>query len=425
LVRDLYAAADSVAKLFDYFFRRAWERCSDDARTLWRVVPFFAAPARREALAATAGLRGRYFYDALEELRGRSLLEAEEGRDAEPRYRAHPLVRGFGAARLRDSPDSEAQTRGRLVQWYKEFLPQPTRDAEDWAIFAVLDTEQENTLAVVEWALRNNHPQAPTLVQRLWKYLYIRGHWRQCEAFTLQALKQASVQEDTARRLWLASHLGWQLSEQGRVPDALEWLHQTETEILDSGHTFLLKETNVLNHLGQVYLQQADFEKAKAYETHFLNLAEETGDRHSSLVADYYLALIKSRQGKMGEAAHQYRNLAAEARDLGWERAEGYCAFRLAVALIQLGCLDEAERWLNHASEMANHWEEPLLLAHVLFGQAQLRNRRHDLVEARSLAQNAADLYQRLQARPDIKEVVNFLSSLDDTCRIPKEAQLL
>jgi tetratricopeptide (TPR) repeat protein len=226
-------------------------------------------------------------------------------------------------------------------------------------------------------------------------------------------LKQAAIQQDIPSRLWLTSHLGWHLSEQGRVSEAFEQLRQVETEILTLGQTDLLKETEVLNHLGQVYLRQGDLIQAKTYQSRFLDLAEKASDRHCALVARYYLAWIQSREGKIDEAEQQYTALVTEAQEIGWERAEGYCAYRLALVLIHLDRLDEAEYWLNHTSEMADHWQEPFLQAHVLFGRAQLQGKHEETAEVCSLAQSALDLYRRLGAGSDIKRVTAFLAGLD------------
>lgn len=176
----------------------------------------------------------------------------------------------------------------------------------------------------------------------------------------------------------------------------------------------LLEETDVLNYLGQFYLwRDVDVERAVAYETQFLELAEKAGDLRSVLVAKYYLAQASTIRQQYESAAEKFQNLIRMAQDIGWERATGYCAFRLGRSLIYLQDYEGATQWLNHAGELADYWHEPLLQAHVLFGRAQIQKAQNNFYEARLLSENALDLFQRFEAQPDIRQVLAFMDELD------------
>ena len=412
LVQHLYAAADTVSGLFDHLFAQAWKRCSDEARALWRVIPFFAGPARREALEAASGLQGRSFRDALEALLGRSLLEVEEGDDGEPRYRAHPLVRAFGQNRLKAAPAFEQEARERWVAWYADFWAQ--HEQEDWSAFRTLETERENILTLLDWSLKNAHPAAPTLVRRFWYFLYIRGDWPVCKAYALQAIEQATIQNEIELRLWLASHLGWLFKEQGYITEAAKQLHCVEDEIRASNRPELLLETYVLNYLGQVYLKQNNLDRAETYETHFLQLAQQFGDRQGSLTARYYLGRILLHRGHIVKAEQHYRDLVVKAQEIGWERAEGYCALRLAEALIRQGQMEEADRWLSHASTIADCWQDLQLQAHCLLYRTELLKHNGQIPEALQLAQEAHALYYRLGMRQEEEETATLIERLEE-----------
>ena len=416
LVRDLYAAADTVAGLFDYFFNQAWNRCSDHARDLWRVLPFFASPARREALGAAAGLEGRYLHDALEQLQSRSLVEVVEGQDNEPSYHAHPLVRAL--PRQRSDSDWEAHARQQWLAWYLEFLSQNVSD--NLPHLVALDQEYENIKGAITWALENHDLLAPALVRDFWYYLFIRGHWRLCETFLSQALGQATRSGDTILRLHLASQLGWILEETWHPEAALKQLHQVETEILEMNQPALLEETRVLNYLGKVYFRQNDLARAEEYQVRFLKFAEQAGDRRGTHLGGYHLGQVKFRQGKIDEAEKIFRDLIKLAQDIPWRRGEGFSAYRLAEVLVYQGRLGEAEHWLNHSGQVANQFQEPQVQAHVFFGRAQLERQRAKLQQAQEgienawkYAQDALELYQRLEACSDVAQVQAFLTELD------------
>jgi tetratricopeptide (TPR) repeat protein len=347
LVRDLYAAADTAAGLFDYFFDQAWNRCSEHGRMLWRVLPFFASPARREALGAAAGLEGRYLHDALDQLQSRSLIEVVEGQDDALRYHAHPLVRAL--PRQRSNPDLESRERRQWLAWYLKFLNQHLSDSLPHLIS--LDQEYENIKSALTWACENDDPFAPALVRDSWYYLYIRGYWRLCESFLSQALEQATRLGDTILRLHLAAHLGWILKEAPYPDKAFALLQQVENEILGMNQPVLLEETRVLNYLGQIYSRQNDLVRAEEYQTRFLKLAEQVGDRRGTHLGGYQLGQVKFRQGKTDEAEQIFRGLVQLAQEIPWVRGEGWSAHWLAEVLIFQGRLAEAERWLERSEE--------------------------------------------------------------------------
>lgn len=440
LVHNLYAAHDSVAKLLHYFFSQAWERCSEEARSLWRAVSFFADAAGREALTASANLRGRYFYDALEQLRDRSLLDVEEGLNGEPRYRVHPMVRAYALARLREAPDLEAEARQHWIEYFDRYVSDNRN--EDWSTFAALDHEYENVIVALQWALERTHSSAPFMVRHFWRYLYVRGHWRQAELLLRQALQQVTADGDFLPKLWFTSTLGWMLAERGQYGDALQHLHQVEAAVANLGQQDLLASRDVFNFLGQTYIGLNALDQAESHERRFLELAEQAGQRRDALVARYYLAWIQALNGAFEEAESIFRNLVMEARDIHWQRAEGYCMHRLALTLIHAGRLEEVEEWLTQVEEKAAYWQEPLLQAHALFDRAQfevaqggekskednaasdwIAATRTNLVrggksgededdKAKQLGLAALDLYQRLEAESEIKTVQAFLNKL-------------
>jgi tetratricopeptide (TPR) repeat protein len=273
---------------------------------------------------------------------------------------------------------------------------------------------------VIIWALENDDPLAPALVRNFWYYLYIRGHWRLCETFLAQALEQATRLGDTILRLHLAAHLGWILKETWQPEAALARLQQVENEILKMDQPVLLEETHVLNYLGQVYARQNDLARAEEYQTRFLKLAEQLGDRRGAHLGGYQLGQVKFRQGKTDEAEQIFRGLVQLAQEIPWVRGEGWSVHWLAEVLIFQGRLEEAEHWLGRCEQIASQYQEPQMQAHVCFCRAKLEKKRAQLQQAqdgienaRHYAEDALELYQRLEARIKVDEVQAFLSELN------------
>lgn len=242
----------------------------------------------------------------------------------------------------------------------------------------------------------------------------MHGYWQECEKYAMQALDRASSEGNTSTRLWLTSHLGWLLSErEGTEQEAILRLRSVEDEILAMQRSELFEETNVLNYLGQAYRTLGDLDRAEAYQVRSLQLFQQVGNQQRALVSRYYLALIQFDRGQVEEAQQNYRDVLEEAQRIGYERAYCYCAYHLARALIGLNQFGEAEHWLNVTSELANHWDEPLLQAYVLFGRASLLRKQKQLVEAHNLAMAAVDAYRRLGSR-DQHEAAELVAQLEE-----------
>ena len=411
LVQDLHAAADSVADLLGYFCQWSWDRCSADARALWQALPFFVTPARREALAAAAGLHGRYFHDAVEQLRGRALLDVEDGPDGDPRYRAHPLVRAFALARVRAADADAAAARERWLAWYEAYLAE--HNQENWAGLAALDSEQANIAAALTWAVDHQHPAAPRLVRHFWPFLYARGQWRQCETWTRQALLLATAPQDTALRLWLSAHLGRLLLWQGHRPDAWAHLKEVEAEIEQRNQPHLVHETRVHYFLGQVSLWDGAIDQAERYFTAYLASSEQRADRVSALSARQSLAQVALGREQWADAAHWYQQALQEARDLGRERVEAYCSYGMGLVELHRDHPTEAADWLRLSGALALAGQEISLQADVLFAQARLARCQAQPLAALALADQARAFYQRLEAHVDLDNIDTFRADLE------------
>jgi tetratricopeptide (TPR) repeat protein len=401
IVNHLHNAHQTVNDIFSFLFLHTWDVLTEDARSVLLVISFFGETASKEALGAAADLTGYRLDKALGQLVEMSLLDAKDDIGKIPqRYSIHPLIRAFANDQLRKIPQWRHDAQQRWVTWYRKFLSQYDPNNEDWPTYAILDEERDNVLTLLEWSIAANHGTLLPVMQSFWNYLYIRGYWLQCESYSRQALAQADGDGNVAVRLWLDSHLSWLLVErEGTEQEAIQRLHRVEDEIVALGRPELLEETQVLNYLGQAYIWQGNLQLAETYQSRFLSMAEQTGNRRSVLVAHYYLLLIQVHRGNLDGIQQEYLKWLEEAQHIGYERAEGYFTYRLARVLIEAGQFEEAQNRLEQVLTMANRWKEPLLQAHALMGRSQLLWKQGDVVEANRLACAALEAYRRLGSR--------------------------
>lgn len=412
LVNALYVADRELDDLFDRMFKWAWEDdvLNAEARCLLLATPFFVDSATAEALGAAAGVEGYYLTKALRQLGEMSLLKE----NAAGRYSVHPLTRAFAARKLRAAPDWEQSAQERWVNWYANLLRKHSDVRArhvDWVDLEILGIEHKNISRVLDWMIEKQHPLCIQLAQDFWYFLYIRGHWQECMRVTCGTLEQMRIEDDHFSRLWLLSHKGWLLAEMGYFNAAVEALCQVKNEIERRGQIVWLQETGVLNFLGQAYMIDEQFEEMEVYEQEYIRLSQENNDPTGIVVGRYHLAIAKTYQGQIDKAEQELRDLVSEARSLGWERAEGYCAYRLAEALLEMDFLEEAEDWLACARQMAERWNEPLLQADILLGEAKLMLKRKQIGDAHMKAKGSLDLYRRIGAR-DQSRATRFLFDL-------------
>jgi hypothetical protein len=414
LVRDLYAAAESLQRLFDYFFQQAWVRCSEEARALWRIIPFFDAPARRQALAAAAGLQGRFFYDALEELRGRFLLDVEEGRDGEPRYRAHSLVRGAALSYLRDVPDFEAEARQRWITWYVEFAQQyGDDDWDNWADMHKLGEERRNIMNVAQWCY---HVGA---IDELWslaiackQLLQITGYWNERERLFGWAVELARHQhneriiaEGLAERAW-TFHLSFRLDEARLlIEEALALAHTLEDDILIA---------RTVSHLAYVEDYNEQYEKAEQLNTEVETLLfafPEGRERQRQLIETRY------QQGRLAYAQNQpararqcFQEVFALGEKWHWDRACAYGANWLGDIALDEGNLGEARDWYDRAWEIIRPWGDRRRIAYLHFSESRIALLRGEMARAKELAELALQQFRSLEMRKEAIQTQKWIT---------------
>ncbi len=400
-----YLAGGSMRELQNRLFASAWGRCSREARLIWKTLPLFANRSSVAALKAAVGLED--VDRGLNELRDRlgiritfsnlgprnqanqklpadyflhgPVLQQQATRrfyEVNSPARAYPRcypAQGTGEPHQAEDGFSESAARDRQVAYYRDFLC--NLPEEDWVGFAAIDEERESIVATIEWALAAEHSLAAELVRHIWYYLYIRGFWPECRQFLHHAKELSKSDPDPSLWLHLMARAGWLLEEQGSHDEAWEQLKRVEERINAIPNPLtrdtLLRETDVLNYLGQVCISKGETKQARIYQRRFLKLSEGKDDR-SAFVASYYLARLDLLEGRLGIAEKKWRELLARALRIKWERAHGYTALNLARVLAGQRDFDAALHQLDSAEQEALSWCEPLLLAHIDFSRAQI-----------------------------------------------------
>ncbi len=417
LVQHLYTAAESMEELFDRLFAQAWERCGEPARRLWCVIPLFVAPARREALKAAAGLEGRYFRDALTELQARSLLEAVEGADGEPRYRAHPLVRAYGTRRLETRSALADESRERWVGFYVDFVS--AADLRDWdrpEPFRTIAEEWPNIWAAIEWLQQTGDLErlARIFEQVKW-FMHIYGYWEQRLALARAALSLAEEKGDERQTCTFLTDLGWTLALQDRFREAEEHLKRARERAEKLGGPEL--RYGVYEALTLLYQRSGRFSALERVlplmEEAAQAVPEPTRSRHGVVVL-YRKATAAYDQGRWEEARALFEEMLQQTEAIRWERAVAYALNYLGEIALLENDLERARTLLEQGRHLIQRWQDKRRLAYYHRSFALLHFAQGDRARALEAAESALDLFGRLGMRREEMETRTLIEVLEE-----------
>jgi len=371
-------------------------------------------PGGRVGVRAAAALAGVAPARAVAPLR--RLVDANLLEERFPgRFELHDLLREHGRARAERDPELCTRARGRLLQWYVHSavaarahvvttphdmpIPpeppggiEPERFTDHRAAVAWLDAEQDAMVQVARWGDdADQRRAAAALGQLTWHHFYMRGLWHQ-----MRVMGEVGVEHAVA------------------VGDAL-------------------LEAKIRNGLGQPYghLPGCADEAMRTCER-ALAIFERLGVRHGQAACLLNLGAGYSTSGRHGEA----RAALGRARDLYLQDGnELYAAFaenNLAIALVELGELDEALRTAQHALEVIRGGAEPFRLVPVLNRLGEVHAARGEdalAVQAYREAVAAADeldvRYEVIPTRVALGRQLSAAGAHEEAMRVWREAHRL
>ncbi len=143
-----------IEVLLQNLFDQTWLQLTGIEQQIFKTAALFAEGASREALVAVAEIPIDQFNGAVERLVNFALLGRQFSRKL-PRYVLHPLNRVFGREMLRQDPVYKEKAYYRWVHWYVQLAKKVGACFDNVTLLDLLDGEQENLLAVMEWAVRH------------------------------------------------------------------------------------------------------------------------------------------------------------------------------------------------------------------------------------------------------------------------------
>jgi predicted negative regulator of RcsB-dependent stress response len=410
----LVSLQSGSGEVFEQIFERSWEllKENENARTILKIMPLFAAPVTRDALKAVSGVE-QQFDDALGQLVEMSLVDDMDDILAGKRYGIHPLTRVFSLAALDRAPQEKEAAVTRLAAFYKSVLdPLKIWSHGEGVGYPPFDLEIPNIFHIIDLGLNKEHYDVvKNIFNKLWDYLFMRGYWNDMiEAavrLSTYALGDGNELEWALLQVWPISSV---YRHRGQFDLALNYIKSA----LETYSRYANSEdprADALRQMGKVYYEQKRYDDAEKclQEAHQYYLKNKGWD---ILIVTVNLAELALAKGNFSDAQKWYEEgvtLSLEFKD-----PERKANLSLVMGQIQLskGDLVQARQEIQNALEIMSKSTRLDGIADSLFWLAKIEKSGKDKRKARSTFTEALTIYKQLGINNKVKEVETELSSL-------------
>jgi predicted ATPase/DNA-binding SARP family transcriptional activator/tetratricopeptide (TPR) repeat protein len=347
----------------------SWSLLADPERTLATRLSVFASPATLDAVTAVCAggdLPQADVLYVLASLVEKSLVEALEGTDGQPRYRMLQTVRAFVAERLADPGEVRAKFAAYMLELVEDLDPK-LRGPHQVEALSMFDAEQGNVIAAVRTAVETQDGATSCRIAAAWTWYWMLRQG----VFSGDTLSEHAMPVDRMVPL-----------EAGAPSDARVMLR-----ILA-----LVAETDGEAALGQIK-ELIQLTGVAVNESRYPLLA---------LIEPGAYMLV----GEEEKAAIAFRRSLRHPDS--WARAVAAVAGALAAE--NAGQIDRAERWFTHAIRACRRIGDRWGLTMALSGLAGIRSIRGDVAGAIERFEESARLEIEFGLQPEPPMVASRLA---------------
>ncbi len=422
-LRDLPARHRSIRAMIE----TTWQQLSDDERTAYRKLAIFRDGFTREAAAAVARADARL----LTRLMDRSLLI----RDAQDRYRRHPLLAQFAVEQLVQDTALHNTIAQRHARYFAAYLNRQRQAMEraDKPQLARLRLEATNIRVAWQWVIAQRDRK---LIATTWRSIYLfmldvvsryaegveqfqnglaclshptddqliaallsRIGWFQLELNQLDAARAALTRsleltqkhDDFELQAWLGARLPIVLLWQGELDEARRLLDSTE-KIARTHPDAAVELPVILTHSGIVFDQAGATERALQPLQEALSLARAANQITTAEVALSNLGSMYHQLKQWELARSHFEEALAIGRQYGNLRSTAISLHNLAEVNAELSTFATARTYAQQAHRRFQDTQQPHYATMSLSLLAEIERRDRRLITARRYHQAALRL---------------------------------
>ncbi|MFT4037445.1 MAG: tetratricopeptide repeat protein [Thermomicrobiales bacterium] len=342
-----------------------------DQRCLRRLAVFAGgAPVELAARSDDPAADDIHGLDRIAALAHASLVSIEFTADGQRRVRLLETIREFALARLRDAGEEAAARRAHALACLAlaEQTEPALLGAEQARYFALLDLEQENIRAALEWAITTARAPARDA------------------AAAEPELPAAGI------ALRLASAMWWYWETRGLYMEGQQWLEGA----LAHGPPGAAERRRALWRLGALAYRRRDLARARSALHEALPLLREAGDTEGAAWCQAFLGLVALVDKETVAARAWHEGALRDARRAGDAVVEAGSLSNLGEVAHAERRLDEAVRYYTASLAIARGLPDALIAARVLTNLAIIEAEQGHWPQAFREHQQALRIYHRV-----------------------------
>jgi predicted ATPase/DNA-binding XRE family transcriptional regulator/Tfp pilus assembly protein PilF len=394
-------------------------------RSLFRRLAVFSDGWTLEALETISGASSASenkpygnVMASLFSLVDKSLVQADEHADGEPRFRLLETIREYAVGRLEAQGEAQAWRRHHAAYYlaFAEAAEPNLAESKPESWLASLGEEQGNLRAALLWARANREVELGLrLACAVCPFWRLRGHYRVGldwieEMLALGDRPQARGVTDALRAKALQGAASL-LEPLGAAERAIAFLEESLALRRQLGDAGAVAET--LIRLGDVIGNQGDNCRATALLEEALVVSREAGDRRRTADALDQLALLVRNRGDYERAVAMFEEALSLRREMGDRRGIALGLFYLARMASTVQHDDaRAVAWYGEALAHFRDLEDAQASASVLMNLGEIALRIGEPSRAMDLFQHSLALFHKMGVTTGIAAALMNMGSI-------------
>jgi predicted ATPase/DNA-binding SARP family transcriptional activator len=401
--------------------------------------------------------------DYLAQLRECSLILAEDNGE-QVRYGMLETLREYAREKLEESGHVK-ETLDRHLEYFLALAEEaePRLTGSEQAMWLQrLETEHDNLRAVLMWCLKVEDADKEVrlsasfaeigmrLTGALWRFWYVRGHYREGREWTRRALERKGAQAGTSARsktlygggalarsqgdyagalalfeeslallrqqdnrrgiAALLNGMGVVACEQGDNARARDLWEESLIVCRELGERQML--ASALTNLGIVTFEQGDYAASWSLHQESLTICTEFGDRRGIALARTNLGNVASRQCNYPEAQALYKESLSIYQELGERSGVGLALQNLGRVACDLREYVAAQAHYEASLSISKDLDDRHGVANTLNGLGEVASAQGEHAVARPLYEKSLSAFRQMEDRRGIATVLNNLGHL-------------
>ena len=333
--------------------------------------------------------------EGIASLVNKSLLQPEEGRHGEPRFRMLETIREFGLECLAACGEAPAVQRahGRYYLALAETAEAQLSGPEQAVWLQRLEAEQDNFRAALHWATESGAvEEALRLAGALCQFWLARSHLREGREHLARLVPLARTSMPTPARAKILTGAGHLAHNQGDYTTARVLFAESLTLWREIGNTRGI--ASALNDLGWMAWRQGEYAVARTLSAESLALCQDLGETQGIATALTNLGWIAHHQGDYAAAQALFAESLALRRVLEDKRGVAFALMGVGWARSRQGAYSAAAALFEEARGLFREVGMKQLLAFASCLLAEVAHAQGEDGQAAAILEDSVRLFR-------------------------------